>query len=118
MDLVAAKPACPYTTEWKLIYQARDINDTEVTVYQPDDGTENGLQWFYTATCDRAQIYRENPHCTNCCRGIDQNRFTSNCIPKKSYVMAYVKRREQSQYEWDWIQINTGCSCAVSNRHH
>ena len=60
MDLVAAKPACPYKTEWRLIYRARDINDTDVTVYQPDDRNSNGFQWFYTATCDAILINRES----------------------------------------------------------
>ncbi|XP_061177191.1 venom nerve growth factor-like [Saccostrea echinata] len=114
VDLLRAQPVCPYKTEWRLIHRAKNINDTEVIVFQPEIESD-GFQWFYTATCDRAASYLYDSSCPTCCRGIDTTRYVSTCVPKKSYIMAYARQAQELNYDWTWIQIDTGCSCAISS---
>ena len=44
------------------------------------------------------------------------SRYYSVCLPKKSYVMALVRKNTAYMFDWDWIQIDTSCSCAISQR--
>ncbi|XP_021362776.1 uncharacterized protein LOC110456391 [Mizuhopecten yessoensis] len=109
-----AQPACPYTTDWRLIYEAKDINDSDVEVFQPTGVDISGRQWFYTVTCDTEILKLENPSCNNCCRGVNNRRYASQCLPKKSFVMALVRLSPSATFDWNWIQLTTSCSCAVS----
>ncbi|XP_033740758.1 uncharacterized protein LOC117327740 isoform X2 [Pecten maximus] len=109
-----AQPACPYNTDWRLIYQAKDINDSDVEVFQPTGSDISGRQWFYTVTCDTDLLKLENPGCNNCCRGVNNRRYASRCLPKKSFVMALVRLSPDATFDWNWIQLTTSCSCAVS----
>ncbi|KAL5009453.1 hypothetical protein ScPMuIL_011758 [Solemya velum] len=108
-----AQPACPYRSSWRRITYAHDINDTLVEVYQPKSGSE-GHQWFYTVTCDVG--VKEDPRCPRCCRGINHHRYSSMCISKKSYVMAMVRKPYQRKYDWNWIQVDTSCNCAIKEK--
>ncbi|KAK7503089.1 hypothetical protein BaRGS_00005715, partial [Batillaria attramentaria] len=67
-----AEPVCPSHTEWRLLHEARDINDTQVEVFQPSDGS-NGHQWFYTTTCDTQLQELSSGDCPRCCRGINKH---------------------------------------------
>ncbi|XP_050390439.1 neurotrophin-3 isoform X2 [Patella vulgata] len=110
---VTAQPVCPSRTSWRLLRYARDINDTEVEVYQPSEGND-GYQWFYTVSCDEEHEIMENPECPACCRGINRNRYASRCITKKSFVMALVRPIHQHSFDWNWIQLESSCNCAIS----
>ncbi|XP_046327608.1 uncharacterized protein LOC124111825 isoform X3 [Haliotis rufescens] len=108
-----SEPVCPSRTEWRLLRSARDINDTEVEIFQPPEGNE-GHQWFYTVTCNTQHEIMDNPECPACCRGIHRTRYWSRCMPKKSYVMALVRRPGDTYYDWNWIQVESSCNCAIS----
>jgi hypothetical protein len=73
LDVDLARSVCPARTEWRMIHSAKDINDTEVQVYQPDLSTSQAQQWFYTVNCmnDHPSQDRE---CPGCCIGINHNR--------------------------------------------
>ncbi|XP_064628847.1 uncharacterized protein LOC135488248 isoform X2 [Lineus longissimus] len=59
---------CPSKTEWRRLFAAKDINDTNVEVWQPRRGTD-GQQWFYTVECNEERLQRQV--CPGCCSGID-----------------------------------------------
>ncbi|XP_064594869.1 uncharacterized protein LOC135461622 [Liolophura sinensis] len=109
-------PVCPSRNEWRLIYTARDINNTAVELFQPQDGSE-GQQWFYTVSCDQTRITALNPTCPSCCTGIDHRRFSSECLTMKSYVIALVKRQQDTFFDWNWIKVESSCSCAITRKH-
>ncbi|ESO94809.1 hypothetical protein LOTGIDRAFT_161061 [Lottia gigantea] len=68
-----AQSVCPSSTNWRLLRYARDMNDTEVEVFQPTEGNE-GFQWFYTVSCNEQHKVMTNPVCPGCCRGINRRR--------------------------------------------
>ena len=70
---LSSTPVCPSRTEWRLLRVARDINDTEVEVFQPNDGSD-GHQWFYTTTCNNDHPDLTMADCPRCCRGINKHR--------------------------------------------
>ncbi|XP_041354109.1 neurotrophin-4-like [Gigantopelta aegis] len=86
------------------------MNDTQVEIFQPE-GTE-GRQWFYTVRCDSENHNSYDQECPLCCRGIS-SRYASRCITRKSYVIAFVKKLEDTQYDWNWIQVDSSCDCAI-----
>ncbi|XP_070188828.1 uncharacterized protein [Littorina saxatilis] len=112
---LTSSPSCPAKTEWQLLTSARTFNDTQVDVFQPSDGTI-GHQWFYTSTCetDDASYVPEDATCRQCCRGISRNSYHSKCMTRKTFVMALVRETPSEAYDWDWIQINAGCTCFIS----
>ena len=73
MDI--AQRVCPAITEWRLLDYAKDINDTDVEVYQPDrhGNSGQGKQWFHTVEC-RNRYQEERRDCPDCCMGIDHSR--------------------------------------------
>ncbi|XP_076445541.1 uncharacterized protein LOC143283252 [Babylonia areolata] len=129
---LSSSVVCPAHTEWRLLHVARDINNTEVEVFQPRDGAE-GHQWFYTTTCDHDHDHghdyeHHNQHrhhsvrspesgledCPDCCRGVNRHRYHSHCMTKTSFVMALVRKPRERQYNWNWIQVNSSCTCYIS----
>ncbi|CAH1798843.1 unnamed protein product [Owenia fusiformis] len=106
-----AQPVCPSRTEWRLLTRARDINETEVEVFQPRRGL-GGQQWFYTVSCVDGHVLPGRA-CDNCCYGIDQQTWRSSCKTKKSYVMALIKTPYNHMFDWGWIQIDSSCSCSI-----
>ena len=44
------------------------------------------------------------------------SRYSSSCKQKKSYVMALVRSPRDQALDWNWIQVNTGCNCAISEK--
>ncbi|XP_060594897.1 venom nerve growth factor 3-like [Ruditapes philippinarum] len=117
-DIGVAQPICPFTTEWVQIRNARDLNNTEVVVFQPSDDNPNSFQWFYTVTCDYESLLSENDDCPLCCRAVNHRRYSSQCIPRKTSVMAYISKQLDSNGEFDWgyIQVDSSCNCAVTRR--
>lgn len=111
-----AQSSCPAHTEWRILHTAKDLNNTDVQVFQPEVGSGESLQWFYTVTCKNSAL-RSRRDCIGCCIGIDHNRFKSACRQKKSYVMAYIRKPRQRNFEWNWIQLDTSCNCAVTPKH-
>ncbi|KAL3882783.1 hypothetical protein ACJMK2_029090 [Sinanodonta woodiana] len=109
------QPACPFTTSWVLITRAYDMNNTEVEVFQPVDGSDM-FQWFYTVNCNTEVLKNENEACPFCCRGINHHEYVSECMPMKSYVMALTRRPGDIDYEWNYIQMNTSCNCAIARK--
>ncbi|KAL8588457.1 hypothetical protein ACOMHN_054036 [Nucella lapillus] len=116
-----SREVCPSRTEWRLLRVARDINNTQVQIFQPHDGS-TGHQWFYTTTClhdvegQEGQTSFSNPlpDCPSCCHGINTHRFHSHCMTKTSLMMALVRKAEEEQFDWNWIQVNSSCSCYIS----
>ncbi|XP_025099527.1 neurotrophin-4-like [Pomacea canaliculata] len=108
-----AVPVCSSSTQWRMLHVANDVNGREVQVFQPLGDTV-GRQWFYITTCNFEQTERSSTNCTRCCRGININMYYSRCSPRKSFVMALVKQPHEEQYDWNWIQIDTSCSCSIS----
>ncbi len=43
-------------------------------------------------------------------------RYYSSCEQKKTYVMALVRQPMSTFYDWNWIQLDSGCECAVTQR--
>ncbi|KAK3598832.1 hypothetical protein CHS0354_007439, partial [Potamilus streckersoni] len=78
----------------------------------PLDGSDM-FQWFYTVNCNTEFLKHENEACPFCCRGINHHEYASECMPKKSYVMALIRRPGDTNYDWNYIQINTSCNCAI-----
>ncbi|XP_078000040.1 venom nerve growth factor-like [Glandiceps talaboti] len=79
-------------------------------------GLENGI----TREGIRVNLYEQQYfHVTRCrnagqaCTGIAE-MFASKCLEKPSWNIAYTWSEEENQYKWDWISINTCCSCAIS----
>ncbi len=71
LELDIAQPACPSVSQWRLLFSAKDINETFVEVFQPKFGSE-GQQWFYTVTCGN-NAFKARRSCPACCIGIDQS---------------------------------------------
>ncbi|XP_045196164.1 venom nerve growth factor-like [Mercenaria mercenaria] len=117
-DIGVAEPSCPFTTEWVRLYAARDINNTEVVVFQPSDDNSNRFQWFYTVTCDYELLSFENigTQCPKCCRAVNRRRYWSRCVPRKTYVMALIRRPTDHVFDWGYIQVDSSCNCAVTQR--
>ncbi|KAK2176893.1 hypothetical protein NP493_633g01028 [Ridgeia piscesae] len=112
-----SQSVCPSAAEWRQLFTAKDMNDTNVEVFQPDNLASSQLehqQWFYTVTCDNEALTSARD-CSNCCIGIDHTRFSSTCHQKKSFVMALVRRPWELVFDWSWIQLETSCDCAVKS---
>ncbi|XP_074662886.1 uncharacterized protein LOC141915298 [Tubulanus polymorphus] len=118
MELNIEYEVCPSRAEWRKLGKAKDINDTDVDVYQPDahEKEQQLSQWFYYVTCNHIQ-QRIDPNCPNCCIGIDRHKYSSICSEKYNYVMAYMRvPGTRKQWDWNWIQVPSSCSCAIQ-RH-
>ncbi|KAK2169342.1 hypothetical protein LSH36_11g13068 [Paralvinella palmiformis] len=76
-DSDIAQPVCPSRTSWRLLRHAKDINDTEVEVFQPEHGSNRIKQWFYTVTCNN-RSFRSRRDCPGCCIGIAHDRNISS----------------------------------------
>ena len=68
LGLELEEPVCPSVAEWRLLYAAKDINDTAVEVFQPTYAS-SGQQWFYTVSCN-TRILRNK----RSCKGIAKDR--------------------------------------------
>lgn len=112
-----AQSSCPAHTEWRILHSAKDINNTEVQVFQPEVGSDQSIQWFYTVTCKNNAL-RSRRECIGCCIGTDHSKFKSSCRQKKSYVKALIRKPRRHHYEWSWIQLDASCNCAVTHKHH
>jgi len=60
---------CPTIPRWERITRARNINGTEVDLYQPTDDSAD-KQWFYTVACAHLRV-QGTGHCRDCCSAID-----------------------------------------------
>src|SRR6218665_2183693 len=69
-----AQSSCPAHTEWRILHTAKDLNNTDVQVFQPEVGSGESLQWFYTVTCKNNAL-RSRRDCVGCCIGMDHNRL-------------------------------------------
>ena len=67
-----AQAVCPSTVIWKRLARARDMNGTDVQVYQPPHPAD-GQQWFYVTSCNLAKLHNATD-CPGCCKGIDHSR--------------------------------------------
>ncbi|XP_022111902.1 uncharacterized protein LOC110991075 [Acanthaster planci] len=66
-------------------------------------------QHFYTTRClSNGQS----------CNYINDWRVTSECTTRSSWTIAYVEVNdgETVRYDWEWIAIDTCCSCAASSK--
>ena len=41
-------------------------------------------------------------------------RYGSTCRPRSTYVMALVKKPWDERFDWNWIQVETSCTCAIT----
>ncbi|XP_076466150.1 uncharacterized protein LOC143297618 [Babylonia areolata] len=96
-----SREVCPSRTEWRLLHVSRDINNTQVQIFQPHDHS-TGHQWFYTTTCLHDQ---EGDG--------DGEGYRSHCTTKSSFVMALVRKAHEERFDWNWIRVNTSCSCYI-----
>ncbi|ELU00322.1 hypothetical protein CAPTEDRAFT_217706 [Capitella teleta] len=98
------------------VASARDINDTEVAVFQPEFGATQAHQWFYTVTCmnDHPAIDRE---CPGCCIGINHNSYRSQCRQTFSLVYALITRNRGHSFLWAPVQIPSSCNCAITSKN-
>jgi len=55
---------------------ARDVNNSLVEVYQPEQDQLKESQWFYMVTCRNHDAVARSParDCPGCCIGVDHNR--------------------------------------------
>ncbi|XP_022102651.1 uncharacterized protein LOC110985729 [Acanthaster planci] len=90
--------ACPVKNEWVHIQTATDIYNEEVEVSQ--------LQWFWHTTCR---------HENQSCYGFSPSEegATTECRETNSWVMAWARELEETDYSWRHIAIPTCCTCAV-----
>ncbi|XP_052807534.1 venom nerve growth factor 1-like [Mya arenaria] len=114
-DMGMAQSVCPVKISWELISRARDMNGTEVEVFQPLDSSDR-FQWFYTVTCDQRRL-QERENCPQCCYAINTQMYLSRCVPRQSYVMALIWRPEMASYDWGYIQVDSSCDCAITPKH-
>lgn len=41
-------------------------------------------------------------------------RYLSSCRTKRTYVMALIRRPWDTGFDWNWIQVDTSCNCAIT----
>ncbi|XP_070536291.1 uncharacterized protein [Ptychodera flava] len=86
---------CRSTSEWRPLSQGINRSGERVRLYEK--------QYFHVTTC----IDGQQP-----CRGVI-DAYPSTCMAKPSWNIAYVWSEEDIQYKWDWISIDTCCTCRI-----
>ncbi|XP_072045573.1 uncharacterized protein [Amphiura filiformis] len=60
-------------------------------------------QFFYVTTC-----VQSNESCDHI-----SSRYSSQCRERSSWTIAFIWDETAEEYTWDWISVNTCCSCAT-----
>ena len=97
-------PTCMSIHAWTQMNESINMNGQRVTVlpYIMMAG-ERHMQYIYETMClDEDQS----------CRGVNKNRYKSECKTKKTYAYAFV-RNELGEENWAHIEVRGSCNCAL-----
>ena len=100
--------ACDTKTKWTQKETAIDIFERTVQVADTiqTGGGQNVDQWFYETTCSTPR--------QSSCRGVDTKMWSSECLPRDSFVYALVIIDGETR--WNLIRLSTACNCALTRR--